>query len=854
MRIVMDLQGAQSESRYRGIGRYATSLAVAAARRCRQHELHIALNGAFPDTLPAIRSLFDGLIPRDRIHVFHLPMPVAGFDSGNDSRRSQAELIREAALCALEPDVLHVSSLFEGYSDNSVTSVGVAGKIPTVVTLYDLIPLINPEFYLEPDLRYREAYTKKIEYLRSADALVAISESSATEARDLLGFDAQSIFNISAGCDAVFRQIGKEDPLRRSVRDKFGLRGDFVLYTGGSDDRKNLARLIEAYSGLPPALRKSMRLVLAGRMHAPHVEVLRNLVDSSELEQSDVVFTGYVTDQELVGLYSECKLFVFPSWHEGFGLPVLEAMACGAAVLASDASSIREIVNNESALFDPFDVSSIQERMRHFLVDDEGAQGLRAYSLERARAFSWNGVADRFLDACEALNARSLPRVESGDCMQAAVRKLGVSLCVDVQERLAVADSLDKSVAPAKRQIMIDVSELAAHDHKTGIQRVTRAIVCEWERRAPGSYKIQLVRLDRDSRRYVCANEYSAILLGHAPCEDSPLVCHAGDVFLGLDLVGDCVSYTPAWFDYLRATGVTVAFVIYDILPIRYPEWWPGNGGLFHERWLRDVVNVSDRLVCISHAVAEDVRDWIRECSIDRHVSIGWFHLGADLGGSSPSRGIPEYASVILERLAKSPSFLMVGTLEPRKGHAQVLAAFETLWAEGSDAVLVVVGKRGWMVDALCEELASHPRLNRELFWLQGASDEFLERLYSVCSCLIAASEGEGFGLPLIEAAQRELPIIARDLPVFREVAGDYAFYFSACDRSGIARAIRDWMELYAAGRHPRPNGMPWLTWAQSAEQLAGVLLSSDSAVAAQQLGSGQAMIHPCGTTQTMSD
>ncbi|MCW1776918.1 hypothetical protein NB693_21300 [Pantoea ananatis] len=213
-------------------------------------------------------------------------------------------------------------------------------------------------------------------------------------------------------------------------------------------------------------------------------------------------------------------------------------MACGGA----DASSIREIVNNESALFDPFDVSSIQERMRHFLVDDEGAQGLRAYSLERARAFSWNGVADRFLDACEALNARSLPRVESGDCMQAAVRKLGVSLCVDVQERLAVADSLDKSVAPAKRQIMIDVSELAAHDHKTGIQRVTRAIVCEWERRAPGSYKIQLVRLDRDSRRYVCANEYSAILLGHAPCEDSPLVCHAGDVFLGLDLVGDCVS------------------------------------------------------------------------------------------------------------------------------------------------------------------------------------------------------------------------------------------------------------------------------------------------------------------------
>ncbi len=97
----------------------------------------------------------------------------------------------------------------------------------------------------------------------------------------------------------------------------------------------------------------------------------------------------------------------------------------------------------------------------------------------------------------------------------------------------------------------------------------------------------------------------------------------------------------------------------------------------------------------------------------------------------------------------------MVGTIEPRKGHAMVLSAFETLWAEGHDVNLVIVGRKGWLVDALCSRLAGHARLGRRLFWFESASDEYLDAIYANSSCLMAASEGEGFGLPLIEAAQR---------------------------------------------------------------------------------------------------
>jgi glycosyltransferase involved in cell wall biosynthesis len=121
----------------------------------------------------------------------------------------------------------------------------------------------------------------------------------------------------------------------------------------------------------------------------------------------------------------------------------------------------------------------------------------------------------------------------------------------------------------------------------------------------------------------------------------------------------------------------------------------------------------------------------------------------------------------------------MVGTLEPRKGHQQALAACEQLWADGVDANQVIVGKQGWMVEALVERMTHHAELNRRLFWLDGISDEFLEQVYAASACLIAASYGEGFGLPLIEAAQHKLPIVARDIPVFREVAGSHAHYFS---------------------------------------------------------------------------
>src|SRR5690606_1150894 len=153
--------------------------------------------------------------------------------------------------------------------------------------------------------------------------------------------------------------------------------------------------------------------------------------------------------------------------------------------------------------------------------------------------------------------------------------------------------------------------------------------------------------------------------------------------------------------------------------------------------------------------------------------------LGADIAASRPTTGMPDDVAGILRALRARPTFLAVGTVEPRKGYGQLLGAFEQLWAAGVDVTLVIVGKRGWTSAAAVERLEKHAEAGRRLFWLEGISDEYLEAVYAASACLVAASCDEGFGLPLVEAARHGLPLLIRDTPVFREVAGEHAFYFN---------------------------------------------------------------------------
>jgi glycosyltransferase involved in cell wall biosynthesis len=270
-----------------------------------------------------------------------------------------------------------------------------------------------------------------------------------------------------------------------------------------------------------------------------------------------------------------------------------------------------------------------------------------------------------------------------------------------------------------------------------------------------------------------------------------------------------------------------VYFVVYDLLPVRLQEYFEKADIAGFLDWL-GVTAESNGVLCISRAVAADYHRWFEMLPAvlkSQKFKIASFHLGADIINSSPTRGLPDNWEEITSLMHNRPCFLTVGTIEPRKGYRQVLSAFELLWKAEADLMLVIVGKEGWMMSDFCKELTCHPEYGRRLLWLDGISDECLERAYDASTCLVAASEGEGFGLPLIEAAQHKLPIIARDTSIFREVASEHAYYFRGRTAEDLACAVNDWLCLYKEGKHPVSGDMPWLTWEESAEQLKSILL-----------------------------
>lgn len=414
MRIVIDLQGAQSTgSRHRGIGRYTMALALAIVRNRGDHEVLIALNGLFPETIPEIRVAFQDLLPAKNIRVWRGAGLVAASNPAARARREAAQLLMEGFLASLEPDVIFVSSHFEGWVDDATTSIGhLKTGVPTVVTLYDLIPHLHAEIYLaDPVLRVW--YQEKLADLGHADLLLAISESSRQEAITCLNLPPERAVNISSDVDPQFKPESLDDSAKNDLKAKFGLSRPFVMYTGGIDHRKNIDRLIGAFAALPEAYRDAHQLVIVCSATKEVIATLQEEGRLRGLSTEHLVFTGFVSDQDLVRLYNLCHLFIFPSWHEGFGLPALEAMRCGAPVIGSNCTSIPEVIGWSEAMFDPHSEVAMRDALLRGLEDEAFRLALKENSRRQSVKFSWDISAQNALKAMERLIGNENSKVES---------------------------------------------------------------------------------------------------------------------------------------------------------------------------------------------------------------------------------------------------------------------------------------------------------------------------------------------------------------------------------------------------------------------------------------------------------
>ena len=1235
MRVVIDMQGAQGTNKNRGIGRYTKSLVKTIASifmSDNKHEIILVLNGLFQDEISLIKNELESIIPLSNIRIWY--PSEGGVDFLNKSNQSflrhSAEFTREAFIKSLSPDILLIISLFEGLDDNSITSINrISNNYQVGVILYDLIPLINKSIYLV-DKNISDWYNEKLDYLQKADFLLSISESSRQEVIKYLKYPENKVFNISTSADDCFQKIASNEKEKSAIFEKYSIDKPFIMYTGGIDYRKNIEGLIQAYANLPENIRIKNQLAIVCSMSDKDKKNLLNEARKCNLSDNDLILTGYVPENDLIFLYNLCKLFVFPSWHEGFGLPALEAMSCGKAAIGSNVSSIPEVIEREDALFDPKNISSITKKMLDVLENDSFRKELEDHSLIQSNKFSWDksaktaihsmesifneteninksnkkiklklayvsplppvksGIADysaelipylskyyeiiiisnqekisdewinnnckiennewfinnysnidrviyqfgnslfhshmfdlfknfpgtitlhdfflsgaisykelarikpnywinelyyshgypavksRIINENEALNKypcnlsvlqnslgvivhseysknlanswygkeisdnwyvvpllrssssikqyktkykkelnvkdkdflvcsfglmgatklnhklinawiksslskmdncklifvgqedegfygkeiatlidsniqknrinitgwtdsetfkkylsvadiavqlRTNSRGETSaailDCFNAELptivnangaikeapkdavimlddnfteeelidsleslrnnselrKKLSINAkkliethhipeaCAEQYYKAIESfysapsiakhklffelgqveyDNLNKkhlrSIAnsinltfpktPNLKQLFVDVSELVIRDSKTGIQRVVRSILNELLINVPTGWRVEPVYANSTKGGYLYARNFTLKFIdspNYRLLVDEPIDYRTGDIFLGLDLQANEIPNQNLFLQKIRNHGVLITFVVYDLLCVNMPEHFVEGAFDLFDNYFSNISLLSDRIICISKATADEYRIWLQNNTMynSTNIDISWFHLGCDIKSSKPSKGLPENAFNILKNLENNISFIMVGTIEPRKGHYQVLEAFESLWDEGLDINLNIVGKKGWLVDDLIQKIKFHPEKGKKLFYIDNSSDEFLEKLYSASTCLIASSYGEGFGLPLIEAGRHKISIIARDIPVFREVAEDNAFYFKNTKSSkDLVTSIKEWIRLYKNNNHPTSDNIKCITWEESVKEL----------------------------------
>lgn len=287
--------------------------------------------------------------------------------------------------------------------------------------------------------------------------------------------------------------------------------------------------------------------------------------------------------------------------------------------------------------------------------------------------------------------------------------------------------------------------------------------------------------------------------------DPAPIEPGAGDAVVLVDAFwGGTTTMTAATRAF--GHGAVVIPMVHDMIPVTHPAMVHPATAITYARRLRRSFAAASGILANSRFTADETRRFLTASGID--LPVDNFRLGHDLGTpvAAPAGRPGAFA------------YVMVGTIEPRKGHMLVLDAFERLWADGSEASLTFIGKMGWAEPALKERCRSHAQLGRRLFVHHDLSDADLRRALTTADAAILASVVEGFGLPLVESLSLDLPVIAADIPVFREVGGHAALYFRGGDPAALVAAIHA-LERDPAAWRARASAFRWPDWAEAADE-----------------------------------
>ena len=383
MRVAFDLRPAfRKNSRRRGIGIYTFQLFKALVETGRDSDLTLIAYGCdkqrpeSPEGRFEYRSLFQLSKPS---RLSWLP----------DRLLLPRQLSKDAV------QIFHA---------NDVTSIAFRSGVRTVVTVHDLIPLVfAKQMKRSIPWDYSVALREGFRRIPRADLVVTDSAYSKSDISRYLQVDPDKIAVVYPGCDSRFAPVETE-LARGRIANAFGISQPFLFYVGGTDYRKNLGCLVDAFAEIRNSGHESL-LVMAGETFQWNIEEVRQLrerIAGHGIERF-VVFPGFVTTEQLADFYSACDMFVFPSLYEGFGLPVLEALRCGALVFTTRVSSIPEVAGETAVYFDPDDPSSLVRGFWDLMADPVRRDKLRKEGQSRAVQFTWNQAAQQLLALYDAL-------------------------------------------------------------------------------------------------------------------------------------------------------------------------------------------------------------------------------------------------------------------------------------------------------------------------------------------------------------------------------------------------------------------------------------------------------------------
>lgn len=329
------------------------------------------------------------------------------------------------------------------------------------------------------------------------------------------------------------------------------------------------------------------------------------------------------------------------------------------------------------------------------------------------------------------------------------------------------------------RILYIDASCAYFSDGKGGIPRVVKKF-CEC--------------IDKLNVRHELV--YTVAYNGFFCCKDKSRVRFSpNDVFFcpDFDLQMTC---NRLFLKNMMNNGVRVYFFLYDLIPMHFPQFFD-HLALYKKYF--NLMFLGTGIITDSKTVLLDAKTYMQKLpkrSVNSRILFDYAYLGSDF----------EPVNLKQKSANESLEFLMVSTVEPRKKYDQALQAFEILWKKGLDVNLRIVGRPGWKKLDVFNLLDNHPELNKRLFWYKnGISDHELANLYKQCDAVIFASLEEGYGLAVVEAARYNKPVILRDIPIFREIAGDSAYYFCGMDGKNLSDAVEIFIECKKNGEVKLP-------------------------------------------------